>query len=83
MANLNQPQNVTMHEAKTHFSRLVVRAEAGEEIIIARGKKPVARLVSLRQQAPPREPGILKGILQSGPEFFEPMTEEELKAWGY
>ena len=43
---------ISIHAAKTHLSRLIARAEAGEEIIIARGRKPVVKLVSL--EAKPR-----------------------------
>ncbi|MBI5891017.1 MAG: type II toxin-antitoxin system Phd/YefM family antitoxin [Nitrosomonadales bacterium] len=52
---------VNIHEAKTQFSRIVEQAEAGEEIVIARGGKPVARLVSLASAAPkPRKLGLGK-----------------------
>jgi prevent-host-death family protein len=52
---------VNIHEAKTHFSRIVEQAEAGEEILIARAGKPVARLVSLVSAAPiPRKLGLGK-----------------------
>jgi prevent-host-death family protein len=52
---------VNMHDAKTHLSRLVERVEGGEEVIIARAGRPVARLVPYRARREPREPGLLKG----------------------
>ena len=51
------PGPVTIHAAKTHLSALVARAEAGEEIIIARGKTPVAKLVPLHPPHPHRSSG--------------------------
>jgi len=70
---------VNVHEAKTHLSKLLERAHAGEEVIIAKGGKPYARLCPL-EPLPPRQPGFLKGSV--GPEFFEPLPDEELEAWG-
>jgi prevent-host-death family protein len=60
---------VSIHEAKTHFSRLVARAEAGEEIIVRRGPKPVAKLVAYHAPTEPRVPGALKGRLTIAPDF--------------
>jgi antitoxin (DNA-binding transcriptional repressor) of toxin-antitoxin stability system len=71
----------SMHFAKTHLSELVARAEAGEEVVLARGKKPAARLVAIPCEQPRRRPGRLKGKLTVGPEFFEPLPEEELALW--
>lgn len=67
-----------MHEAKTHFSRLLERAHAGEEIVIAKNGEPYARLVPLGKPRA-REPGLLKGKLDDA--FFDPLPEEELEAW--
>jgi prevent-host-death family protein len=76
----------TIHEAKTHLSRLVARAEAGEEIVLMRGKTPVARIVPLKaaEAAPKkaRELGWLKGEVWLDERFDEPFSEDELKAWG-
>jgi len=69
---------VNVHEAKTHFSQLLERAHAGEEIVIAKGGTPYARLVPLAAPKP-REPGILNGKL--GEAFFEPLPEDELEVW--
>jgi len=59
---------VNIHDAKTHLSRLVERAEAGEEITIARAGRPVARLVPLRA-ARPRMLGALRGRIRLAPDF--------------
>ena len=72
----------SIHEAKTNLSRLIQRAERGEEILIARGKKPVARLVPLKQLRKKRQLGLHRGEFEVGPEFFEPLPPEELDAWG-
>jgi prevent-host-death family protein len=72
---------ISIHAAKTHLSRLIARAEAGEEIIIARGRKPVVKLVPVEPAKPKRVPGQWKGKISIGPEFFEPMSEEELALW--
>ncbi len=70
----------TIHAAKTNLSKLVARAEAGEEIVLARGKEPVAKIVPILPK-PKRKYGRLKGKGSVGPEFFEPLPEEELKLW--
>jgi prevent-host-death family protein len=72
---------VTIHDAKTNLSKLIARVEAGEEIVIARGKTPVARLTPVRAPPAGRRFGALKGIVSVGPEFFEPLSEEELAEW--
>jgi len=72
---------VTIHEAKTNLSRLVQKAAEGEEVIIARGSKPVARLVPIGGVAGRRRPGSLKDTLRVGPDFFEPLPEDELAGW--
>jgi prevent-host-death family protein len=72
---------ITIHTAKTTLSQIIARVEAGEEIIIARGKKPIAKLVPLQPKATKRQFGALRGVISVGPEFFEPLSEEELAAW--
>jgi len=69
---------VDVNEAKTHLSRLLERAHAGEVVIIAKRGKPFARLCPLEAPAP-RKPGLLEGIVDEA--FFEPLPDEELEAW--
>jgi antitoxin (DNA-binding transcriptional repressor) of toxin-antitoxin stability system len=71
---------VTIHAAKTNLSQLIAQAEAGEEIILARGKEHVAKLVPIRKKGK-RKFGALKGKIKIGPEFFEPLPEDELRLW--
>ena len=71
---------VTVHAAKTNLSQLLERAEAGEEIIIARGQTPVAKLVPIAEK-PKRRFGLYAGLASVGPEFFDPLPDEELRAW--
>ena len=72
---------VTIHSAKTHLSRLLARVEAGEEIALARGKQPIAKLVPFVPATSKRKFGALRGIVSVAPEFFDPLPEEELAAW--
>lgn len=72
---------VNVHEAKTQLSRLLERVEGGEEIIIARAGKPVARLVALAQESG-RTPGRLKGQIKIPDSFWDPMSDDELAEWG-
>ncbi|HEX2890316.1 type II toxin-antitoxin system prevent-host-death family antitoxin [Vineibacter terrae] len=70
---------ITIHAAKTRFSELVRRAEAGEEIIIARGDKPVAKLVAVQPKAKPkRQFGSLKGVVKFDESFWDPLPDEFL-----
>jgi prevent-host-death family protein len=71
---------INTHDAKTHLSQLPARVEAGETIIIARDGKPVAKLVPITS-AGKRQFGALREKVRIGPEFFEPLPEDELKAW--
>jgi prevent-host-death family protein len=72
----------TIREAKARLSRLVARAEAGEEVIIARGRKPVVRLVPLQRREWRPGFGAMKGKIDLPDEFFfDPLPEEELRLW--
>lgn len=62
---------VNIHEAKTHLSRLVDRAAAGEEVIIGRAGKPVARLVAYQAPVEQRTPGVWQGKVWMAPDFDE------------
>ena len=70
----------TIRAAEANLSKLVARAEAGEEIVLVRGKKAIARIVPVAVK-PKRKFGSLKGKASIGPEFFEPLPEDELKLW--
>ena len=69
---------VNIHEAKTHFSRLVERVEAGEDIVIARAGRPVARLVPYHQRTEPRVPGMLKGQIRLEDDWDSPAVNSEI-----
>ena len=71
---------VNVHQAKTHLSHLLAQVEDGQEVIIARNGKPVARLVSVQKRGK-RQPDIFKGKIVIPDSFFDPLPEEELKAW--
>ena len=60
-----------IHEAKTQLSRLVDRAANGEEVIIAKAGKPVARLIAYKESRGPRRPGIWRGKVRMAPDFDE------------
>lgn len=72
---------VNIHAAKTHLSRLVDQAAAGEEILIARAGTPVARLVPLRVVRPRRTPGIMRGRIVIAHDFDAPLPKEVLAAF--
>ena len=71
----------TMHAAKTNLSRLVERAEAGEEVVIARGRTPVVRLVPVRAPRVERRFGAMRGRARVTRAFFERLPPDELTAW--
>ena len=75
-------RQVNIHEAKTHFSELIAAVERGEEIIIARRGKPVARLKMAASETEPRKRvlGRWAGKISVDPSLFEPATDEELAA---
>jgi prevent-host-death family protein len=78
-------KTVTTHEAKTQLSRLLAEVEAGEEIIIARGTRPVARLVPVKRTSRRTRPRV--GTRTSEPvrwaaDAFAPLGDDELKDWG-
>lgn len=72
----------TVHEAKTHLSRLIALVEKGEDVVISRGRDPVVRVVPY--DAPPRaqrRAGTRKTSVPFDMSFFEPLPEEHLRAW--
>ena len=70
---------INVHEAKTHFSKLLARVEAGEEILIGRAGTPVAKLVPVATGRTPRVPGSARGQVAMAPDFDAPLPEEVLK----
>ncbi len=71
---------VNVRQAKTELSKLLARVEAGEDVVIARGGEPVARLLACKARTQ-RHPDVLKGKIQVPDSFFDPLPEEELVAW--
>lgn len=71
---------VNVHEAKTQLSKLLVRISMGEEIIIARAGKPVARLAPYDAK-PARRPGSAQGQIWMAPDFDAPLPEEILESF--
>ena len=72
---------VNMHQAKSSLSRLVERALAGEEVVIARNGEPLVRLVPVPKKREPRVPGTVQGQNLDRPGCFAPMSEAELALW--
>jgi antitoxin (DNA-binding transcriptional repressor) of toxin-antitoxin stability system len=70
---------VNIRKAKADLSRLIARACRGEEIVIIRGKKPMVRLVALRDAQGNRIPGLCKDKISCTPDAFAPLTDQELK----
>lgn len=68
-------RTVPIGEAKTHFSQLIRRAEAGEEIVVRRGRQPVARIVPLEKRGGVRGFGSMKGEIRIAADFDEPLEE--------
>ncbi len=71
---------VNVHQAKTQLSRLLAQVESGEEVVIARNGKPVARLVAFKRRGK-RQFGAFAGRIVIDDAFFEPLPEAELAAW--
>ena len=70
---------VPVHTAKSQLSKLIEAALAGEEVVIAKGSKPVVRLVAIPQTG--FKLGLLDGQLGTPPDFLDPLEEDELTAW--
>lgn len=74
----------TVHQAKTHFSRLLKEAEAGQEVIVMRGTKPVAKIVPI---VPPTPRGIIlggfEGLVSADDSVFDPLTDEQMVEYGF
>jgi len=77
-----QGMEVNIHEAKTHFSRLLQRVAAGEEITIARAGVPIARLVAIEKKPQRKRPlGMDRGKIWVAEDFDAPLPDDLLKAF--
>ena len=74
------PREATVHEAKTHLSRILAEVEAGASVVITRRGKPVAKLEPVTPK-PKRVFGSMKGKIAIDERFFEPLPEDILRAW--
>lgn len=70
---------VNIHDAKTHFSKLINQALSGEEIIIAKGGKPLIRLTPYSEEPKHRHGGQFKGLIEVSDDFNDPLPEDILK----
>ena len=74
-------KTVTVHKAKTTLSQLIADVEAGEDVVIQRGRQPVVRLVPVGAATPKRQFGALAGKVGLDAGFFEPLPDDELAVW--
>lgn len=72
-------KEINIHEAKTHFSKLLLRVMAGEEIVIAKAGVPVARLIPIESKKKMRTPGSAEGQFVIAADFDDPLPESVLK----
>jgi|SRR5579859_320618 len=74
----------TVHQAKTHFSRLLKEAEEGKEVIVMRGDKPVAKIVPIDAPTRPRRVlGGFEGLVHADDSVFDPLTDEQMVEYGF
>jgi len=71
--------NINIHEAKTHFSKLIERVRLGEEITISKAGRPVAKLVPVAPSAQPRSPGSATGLIRVAENFNAPLSDDMLE----
>ena len=76
-------ETLTIHKAKTQLSKLIEKALKGEEIIIARRKQPVVKLIAIQKINGNRKPGAWKGKISYTSDAFDPLTGQELKDLGF
>lgn len=81
MSNSAVPPQYNIHEAKTQFSKLIEAVERGEEVIIARDGRPVARLTAVAAAKPKRIPGLMKGEFEIPDDFDAPLPPSVLNAF--
>ena len=72
---------MNIHDAKTHFSKLIERVQLGEEVVIAKAGRPVARLVPIVPDARGRRPGSAKGRIVVADDFDAPLPDDILMDW--
>ncbi len=75
-------KTVNIHEAKTNFSRLLAKVAAGEDVVIAKAGKPVAKLVAYSESAGQRVPGTAADLIEINDNFDEPLPPELAEAFG-
>ena len=74
-------RQVSIHEAKTHLSRLIYEVSEGRELVIAKAGRPVAKLVPVGERKRRRRPGFLKGKIKMSRDFDAPLSDELLDAF--
>lgn len=75
-------KTVNVHEAKTHLSRLMEEVEAGQDVVIARAGRPVARLTALQPARPPRQLGALAGLYTVPDDWDAPLPADVIAQFG-
>jgi prevent-host-death family protein len=73
----------TVHQAKTNLSRLLEEVSDGKEVVIARGKEPVAKIIAIGSALKKRVPGRLEGKITASKDAFAPLTDRELNELGF
>jgi prevent-host-death family protein len=77
--------HINLMDAATKLTELVAATERGEEVVITRGEQPIAKLVAIApgERIPKKERvfGAYKGLISLGPEFFDPLPDDELALW--
>jgi prevent-host-death family protein len=73
----------TVHQAKTNLSKLLEEAKTGTEVVIAKGKEPVAKLIAIGSSRKNRVPGRLAGKISASADAFAPLSDQELKELGF
>jgi prevent-host-death family protein len=73
----------TVHQAKTNLSRLLEEVRIGKEVVIAKGKEPVAKLIAIGPSRKKRVPGRLAGKISASADAFAPLSDQELKELGF
>ncbi len=73
--------SINVHEAKTHFSKLLARVQTGEEITIAKAGRPIAKLIPISAERKPRKPGTAKSKIWIAPDFDAPLPEDIIKSF--